>query len=195
MPDVVQPEGWALPRGYANGMAASPGRIVAVAGQIGVDREGNLVSRDFLKQFEQALDNVVTVVRTAGGTADHIISMTVYVLDRLQYLASTQELGVSWRLRAGHHFPAMTLVEVKGFVESHALVEIQALAVVPPRDPSEKTPPPRTPTGPLRTLTPPPPGGQTRSPTGPHRTLTPPPGQNRSPTGPHRTLTPPTGNR
>jgi enamine deaminase RidA (YjgF/YER057c/UK114 family) len=139
MPDVVQPDGWAFPRGYAYGMSSPPGKIVAIAGQIGVDREGHLVSRDFLKQFEQALDNVVTIIRTAGGRAEDIISMTVYVLDRLQYLASTQELGVAWRLRAGHHFPAMTLVEVKGFLEPHALVEIQALAVV---------------TGPTRTVTP-----------------------------------------
>jgi enamine deaminase RidA (YjgF/YER057c/UK114 family) len=132
MPDVVQPEGWTHPRGYANGMVAAAGKIVAIAGQTGVDRDGQLVSKDFLKQFEQALDNVVTVVRAAGGGAEDIISMTVYLIDRLQYLASTQELGVAWRLRAGHQFPAMTLVEVKGFVDAQALVEIQALAVLPP---------------------------------------------------------------
>jgi enamine deaminase RidA (YjgF/YER057c/UK114 family) len=111
-------------------MVAS-GRLLAVGGQIATDHHGHLVSKDFLKQFEQAMDNVIEVVRTAGGSAADIISMTVYVLDRLQYLASTQELGVAWRLRAGRHFPAMTLVEVKGMIDAGALVEIQALAVLP----------------------------------------------------------------
>ncbi|HET6282301.1 MAG TPA: RidA family protein [Polyangia bacterium] len=151
MPDVVQPEGWAFPKGYANGMVAIAGRIVAIAGQMGVDRDGQLVSKDFLKQFEQALDNVVTVVRVAGGSAEDIISMTVYVLDRLQYLASTQELGVAWRLRAGHHFPAMTLVEVRGLVDAQALVEIQALAVLPTAVPATTAPAPASPS---RTVTP-----------------------------------------
>jgi enamine deaminase RidA (YjgF/YER057c/UK114 family) len=138
-------------------MAVAPGRIVAIAGQIGADREGKLVSRDFLKQFEQALDNVVAVVRAAGGKAEDILSMTVYVIDRLQYLASMQELGVSWRLRVGHHFPAMTLVEVKGFVDADALVEIQALAVIAGEPATGVTKTGATPTpasGVVRTLTP-----------------------------------------
>jgi enamine deaminase RidA (YjgF/YER057c/UK114 family) len=131
MAEVIQPEGWPTPRGFANGMVAS-GRVLAVAGQLGVGRDGRLVSGDFVRQFEQALSNVVEVVATAGGTVEDIVSLTVYVVDRLQYLGSLQELGLSWRLRAGHHFPAMTLVEVKGLVEGEALVEIQALAVLDP---------------------------------------------------------------
>jgi enamine deaminase RidA (YjgF/YER057c/UK114 family) len=131
MAEVIQPEGWPSPRGFANGMAAS-GRVLAVAGQLGVARDGRLVSNDFVRQFDQALSNVVEVVAAAGGTVRDLISLTVYVVDRLQYLGSLHELGLSWRLRAGHHFPAMTLVEVKGLVDGNALVEIQALAVLSP---------------------------------------------------------------
>jgi enamine deaminase RidA (YjgF/YER057c/UK114 family) len=111
-------------------MVAS-GRVLAVAGQLGVDRVGRLVGADFPGQFEAALDNVVAVVQAADGDPRDIISMTLFVVDRAQYQAHRAELGQGWRLRLGQHYPAMTVVEVRGLLQDGALLEIAALAILP----------------------------------------------------------------
>jgi enamine deaminase RidA (YjgF/YER057c/UK114 family) len=129
MPEVIQPTGWPRPAGYAQGMLAR-GRLLAVAGQIGAGRDGALAP-GLVAQFDQALGNVAEVVSAAGGRIDDVVSMTVYVLDRAAYQTARPALGEVWRLRAGRHYPAMTLVEVKGLATEGALVELQALAVLP----------------------------------------------------------------
>lgn len=126
----VQPESWARPRGYSNGMMAS-GRILAVAGQVAWDEKGRIVSDTFAWQFEQALANVATVVRAAGGEPAHVISLTIYVTDKTEYVAALGGVGEAYRKVMGKHFPAMALVEVAGLLEPGAKVEIQALAVLP----------------------------------------------------------------
>jgi enamine deaminase RidA (YjgF/YER057c/UK114 family) len=106
------------------------GRVLAVAGQVGADRDGRL-AEGLVAQFEQALGNVVEVVGAAGGKVDDLVSMTIYVLDRAAYAAARPALGEVWRRRAGRHYPAIALVEVRGLVAEGALVELQALAVLP----------------------------------------------------------------
>lgn len=106
-------------------------RTLFVAGQVGWDREMRFVSDDFAEQFVQALDNVLAVVREAGGTPEHIGRMTIYVTDKARYLAAAKAIGVAWRERMGKHYPAMALVEVKALLEDRALVEIEATAVLP----------------------------------------------------------------
>ncbi len=130
MPTPVQPEGWLKPRGYVNGMRAR-GEIVAVAGQIGWTARGELVEGGFVAQFEQALRNVVEVVRAAGGAAEHLVALTIYVTDRGEYLRALGELGESYRRVMGRHYPTMALVMVAGLLEPAAKVEIQGLAVLP----------------------------------------------------------------
>lgn len=139
MAEAVQPAGWPAPTGYAHGVIAT-GRLLAISGQVGADPGGHLVSKDFVRQYEQALDNVLAVVHAAGGRATDVVSMTIYVEDKLQFLGSTQEVTAAWQARAGGHPPAMSLVEVKGLVTPGAVVEIQALAVLPP--PTAPPPPP-----------------------------------------------------
>lgn len=129
MPDVIQPAGWPPPSGYSHGMAAR-GRLLAIAGQIGCDVGGRLVGGEFADQFAAALDNVIRVVHTAGGSAQDIIAMTVFVRDRHQYRGARAALAVFWRQHMGAHYPAMTLVEVAALLDDQALVEIQALAVL-----------------------------------------------------------------
>jgi enamine deaminase RidA (YjgF/YER057c/UK114 family) len=129
MPEVIQPEGWPRPTGYAHGMMAA-GRVLAVAGQVGTAPDGALAP-GLVAQFDQALGNVGTVVGAAGGRIDDVVSMTVYVVDRSAYDAARDALGEVWRRRAGRHYPAMALVEVKGLATEGALVELQALAVLP----------------------------------------------------------------
>jgi enamine deaminase RidA (YjgF/YER057c/UK114 family) len=128
----VLPDGWPRPSGYANGMAGT-GEVLAVAGQIAWDEHRRIVSDDFVAQFRQALANVVAVVVAAGGIAEDIVSVTVYVVDKVEYTGSLGDVGRVWREVVGRHFPAMALVQVAGLVEDRAKVEIQALALLQPR--------------------------------------------------------------
>ena len=127
--EEIRVPGWPAPRGYANGRTGR-GRVVHVAGQIGWDEHGQLVSPEFAPQFVQALDNVVAVVRAAGGVPSDIATMTAFVTDVAAYRAAARELGWAWRGRLGRHFPAMTLVAVSALVEPGAVIEIQATAYV-----------------------------------------------------------------
>lgn len=127
---VLQPSGWAKPKGYANGVKAR-GTLVVTGGQIGWNADGVFEARDFLGQVRQALRNVVDVVREGGGGPEHIVRLTWYVLDIDAYRASLKELGPVYREVMGRNFPAMTLVQVAGLVEREALVEIEGTAVVP----------------------------------------------------------------
>jgi enamine deaminase RidA (YjgF/YER057c/UK114 family) len=130
MAERIQPDGWVEPRGYANGMRAR-GEIVAIAGQVGWSARGELVSDDFVAQFEQALANVVAVVRAAGGGPEHLVSLTIYVIDAADYAARRRALGERYRAVMGSHYPAMALVQVAALLEPGAKVEIQGLAVLP----------------------------------------------------------------
>jgi enamine deaminase RidA (YjgF/YER057c/UK114 family) len=127
--EVLQPPGWARPRGYANGVAAT-GRQVFVAGQIGWDAEQRIVSDDFALQTRQALLNIIDVLACAGAGPGHIVRLTWYVTSRDEYNAALAEIGVSYRELFGRNFPAMSVVVVAGLVEPRAKVEIEATAVI-----------------------------------------------------------------
>jgi enamine deaminase RidA (YjgF/YER057c/UK114 family) len=129
---VLQPPAWPRPRGYANGIAApAGGTLVFVAGQIGWDASGSFPSSDLVGQVRRALENVVAVLREAGGRPEHVVRMTWYVVDRAEYLARGAEIGEAYRAVMGRHFPAMSAVEVAALMEGEAKVEIEATAVVP----------------------------------------------------------------
>jgi len=127
--EVLQPPGWARPRGYANGIAAE-GRQVYVSGQIGWDAEQRFVGDDFGAQVRQALANVVAVLACGGAGPEHIVRMTWYVTSRDEYNAALAEIGASYRELIGRHYPAMSVVVVAGLLEPRAKVEIEATAVV-----------------------------------------------------------------
>ena len=126
----IEPEGWARPRGYANGVCAT-GTYLAVAGQIGWNERNEFVSDTFLAQAAQALKNVVAVVRAAGGEPENIVRLTWYVIDKYDYLGSARELGLAYREIMGAHYPAMTLIQAAALLEDRALVEIEATAILP----------------------------------------------------------------
>jgi enamine deaminase RidA (YjgF/YER057c/UK114 family) len=130
MHTILQPEGWAPPRGYSNGMAAS-GRIVFVSGQIGWNAQGVFDTDDLVAQLRQALENVVAVLATAGARPEHLTALTWYFTDKHEYLARQKEVGEAYRAVMGKHYPTMTAVEVSALMESRAKVEVQAIAVVP----------------------------------------------------------------
>jgi enamine deaminase RidA (YjgF/YER057c/UK114 family) len=131
-PLPIQPSGWPRPKGYANGMVVPAGsRLLAIAGQVAWDAREKIVSDDFVLQFEQALANVCRVVEAAGGRPEHLIRLTYYVTDKGEYARRTAEIGERYRKLLGRHFPASTLVEVKGLLEPGAKIEIEATAALP----------------------------------------------------------------
>jgi enamine deaminase RidA (YjgF/YER057c/UK114 family) len=134
MREILQPPGWAAPRGYANGIAASitpRGRLVFVAGQIGWDADGKFHSDELVAQTRQALRNVVAVLAEAGAGPEHVARMTWYVTDKRAYLAHGKALGEVYREIMGRNYPAMSAVEVSALIEDRARVEIEVTAVIP----------------------------------------------------------------
>lgn len=127
---VINPSHFPKPKGYANGVLAQ-GRVLYIAGQIGWDKDARIVSPDFATQFLQTLDNVIDVVRAAGGGTEHIVKLLAFVTDVEAYRAATTAIGEGWRGRMGKHYPAMSLVKVAGLLEPGALVEIEGVAVLP----------------------------------------------------------------
>ena len=126
----LQPPGWAPAKGYANGIAAR-GTQIFVGGQIGWNAQQQFESDDFILQTAQALRNVVAVLQAGGAGPEHMVRMTWYILDRLEYNARLKELGSVYREIIGRHFPAMTCVQVAALVETRAKVEIEVTAVLP----------------------------------------------------------------
>lgn len=130
---AVNPETLARPLGYSHGMRGR-GDVLFIAGQLGWDREGRFVSDDLVGQFAQALDNVLSVVREAGGAPESIGRLTLYVVDKAEYARQAKEIGAVYRERMGRHYPAMALLEVRSLLEARARIEIEATAILAPED-------------------------------------------------------------
>ncbi|RTL57806.1 MAG: 2-aminobenzoate-CoA ligase [Rhodocyclaceae bacterium] len=128
--EIIQPEHWARPRGFSNGIKAR-GSYVSIAGQVGWDAQRRFVSSNFTAQSKQALQNVVEVVRAAGGKPEHIVRLTWYVTDKREYLAQARELGLAYLEIMGRFYPPMSVVEIAELVEDAAKVEIEATAIIP----------------------------------------------------------------
>lgn len=132
---AVNPPSLVPPRGYAHGMLApAGGRPLWLAGQVAWDGQGRMVGEDFAMQFGQALSNLVEVVRTAGGSAEHVAQLTIFVVDRGEYLRALEAVGEAYRRVMGRHYPAMALVEVAALLDPGARVEIQGMAWLPPEE-------------------------------------------------------------
>jgi enamine deaminase RidA (YjgF/YER057c/UK114 family) len=128
--ETLQPMEWPRPKGYANGMAAH-GRMIFVSGQIGWNAQCQFVSDVLSDQVKQALANIVRVLQEAGANPSHVVRLTWFVLNRDAYVREAREIGAAYREVMGKHFPAMSVVEVRGLVEQRALVEIEATAMIP----------------------------------------------------------------
>jgi|SRR5689334_13949213 len=129
---LINPEALGAPRGYSNGLLAdSGGKLLFIAGQIAWDKDQQIVSDDFVEQFDKALENVLTVVRAAGGEAGNIARLVIYVTNKIEYRERTKEAGERYRKHLGKHFPAMVLVQVAGLLDDRAKVEIEGMAVIP----------------------------------------------------------------
>jgi enamine deaminase RidA (YjgF/YER057c/UK114 family) len=128
---ILQPPGWAKPRGYSNGIAATGGTTIYVAGQVGFNAQGIFEEKSFAGQFRQTLKNTLAVLAEAGGRPEHIVRMTWYVVDKQEYLAALKDVGAAYRELIGRHYPAMAVVQVGALMEDAARLEIETTAVVP----------------------------------------------------------------
>ena len=127
---MIEPAGWARPRGYSN-LVAATGRQLFLAGQIGWNERLEFTADDLVGQARQALQNVVTLLEAAGARPEHVVRLTWYITDRAAYLNAGPALGAAYREVMGKHFPAMSAVQVAAVIEARALVEIEATAVIP----------------------------------------------------------------
>lgn len=127
---LINPQSLGTPRGYSNGVLATRGRLLFVAGQVGWNAEQQLVSSSFSEQFGQALANMLDVVREAGGSPEDVTRLTIYVTSKREYQAELGRIGEQYRLLMGKHYPAMSLVEVQALLEPDAKLEIEATAVI-----------------------------------------------------------------
>ena len=123
------PPGWPRPKGYSNAISAR-GRMIVTAGVVGWDEQEHFTSNTLPGQFEQVLKNIVAILAEDGAGPEHLVRLTCYVTSIEAYLASLAEIGEAWKRTIGRHYPAMALVEVVRLVESQAMVEIEATAVV-----------------------------------------------------------------
>ncbi len=126
---TLQPPGWPRPRGYANGIAAAPGRMIFTGGVVGWDADEKFPD-GLAAQAAQAFANIVAILAEAGARPEHLVRLTWYVTSRADYLANGAAIGAAYRAAFGKVFPAMAVVEVSALIEAAAVIEIEATAVI-----------------------------------------------------------------
>jgi enamine deaminase RidA (YjgF/YER057c/UK114 family) len=131
--NVLLPEGWAPPIGYANGIEVDAGRIVFIAGQVGWNAQQVFESEEIAPQFEQALKNLLAVLAVAGGKPENVCRITAFCCDKPAYLAARRELGAIWRRTMGTHYPVMSMIFVADLLDNPGKIELEATAVLPRR--------------------------------------------------------------
>ena len=126
----INPAELGRPFGFSHAVAVTAGRMIFLAGQIGLGRDGKLVGGGVVAQFEQALANLLIALAAAGGHPGDLVSLTIYIVDLEDYQAHAKEIGAVWRRLAGAEYPATAGVGVARLWEPDALVEIQGIAAV-----------------------------------------------------------------
>ena len=128
---AVNPPTLAKPAGYSHGFEVQGGKTLYMAGQVATDKAGAVVGKgDLVAQFRQVCENLKALVVARGGQMNDIVKLTMYVLSKADYKAKAKDIGLVYREYFGRHFPAMTLVEVKGLYDDDCAIEIEGVAVV-----------------------------------------------------------------
>ncbi|WP_166351755.1 RidA family protein [Phytoactinopolyspora limicola] len=129
--EIIRPPDLATPSGFAHAVVSTGGRTVWLAGQTALDAEGSIVAAgDVVTQMDQALGNLLTALDAAGGRPEHLVSMTIYIVDVEDYQSRAREIGAVWRRRIGAHYPAMAGIGVARLWDADALVEVAGVAVI-----------------------------------------------------------------
>ena len=126
----LQPPGWPRAKGYSNGIVAK-GQTIYVGGMVGWNEKELFETDDFAGQFRQVLLNIVAVLNEAGAKPEHIVRLTWFIGDKREYLSALKEIGQAYRDIIGRHYPVMAVLQVSGFIEDGAKLEIEATAVIP----------------------------------------------------------------
>jgi enamine deaminase RidA (YjgF/YER057c/UK114 family) len=129
----VNPPALVKPSGYSHAVEARAGRLLFLAGQVAFDRDGRVVGQgDLVAQFRQVCENLKAVLAAQGGSLQDVVKLTIFVLDKAQYKAHGKAIGQVYREYFGRHYPAMTLVEVKGLYDADqgCLLEIEGIAAL-----------------------------------------------------------------
>ena len=128
---TINPDSLGAPKGYSNGLLFdSGGKMLFIAGQVAWDQNQKIVNVDFVEQFDRALANLMSVVVAAGGSAENVARLVIYVTTKTEYVAALRGVGERYRKHMGKHFPAMVLVEVKSLLDDEAKVEIEGIAIL-----------------------------------------------------------------
>jgi enamine deaminase RidA (YjgF/YER057c/UK114 family) len=127
----INPAELARPAGFSHAVVTGPGRTVFLAGQTSMDGEGRIVGEGVVAQFEQALGNLLTALRAAGGEPAHLLTLTVYAVDLADYKAHAREIGGVWRRLVGTDYPAMAGIGIARLWDDEALVEVHGIAALP----------------------------------------------------------------
>ena len=128
---AVNPPTLAKPVGYSHGFEVQGGKTLYLAGQVATDKAGTVVGKgDLVAQFRQVCENLKALLLARGGQMNDIVKLTMYVLSKADYKAKAKDIGLVYREYFGRHFPAMTLVEVKGLYDDDCAIEIEGVAVV-----------------------------------------------------------------
>ena len=126
---IIHPEGWKATKGYANGILSNNGQLF-IGGQIGWTRDQIFENKTFIGQMEQTLNNIVAIVKAAGGEVKNIVRLTWYIKDKREYLNNQKLVGEVYQKIIGKHYPAMSMVVVRDLIEDEALLEIEATALI-----------------------------------------------------------------
>lgn len=130
--EIVNPPVLGHPSGFSHAVITDGGRVVWLAGQTALDAEGRITAPgEIVAQYDRALANLLTVLAAAGGSPEHLVAVTTYIVDVPDYRAHGRAIGEIWRRRVGQHYPAMAAVGVSRLWDDDALVEVQGVAVVP----------------------------------------------------------------
>ena len=123
----INPETMSKPPGYTHVVeATTPGRLVYIAGQLGIDREGKVVG-DFRKQAVQTFENLKNALAAVGGSFAEVVKLNNYLLD-MSDLPVFREVRDSY-LGQGNR-PASTTIAIAGLAREGALLEVEAVAVL-----------------------------------------------------------------
>jgi enamine deaminase RidA (YjgF/YER057c/UK114 family) len=125
----INPPELGKPSGFSHAVVAE-GRVVFLAGQTALDASNKIAGDGVVAQFERALGNLLASLRAAGGSPADLCSVTIYIVDMVDYQAHAREIGAVWRRLAGTEYPAMAGIGVSRLWDEEALVEVQGFAVL-----------------------------------------------------------------
>jgi enamine deaminase RidA (YjgF/YER057c/UK114 family) len=129
----LNPASIGKPGGYTHVVeAAAPGRIVYISGQLGLDLDNRLVGApgDFRSQAEQTFANLKNALDAVGARFEHVVKLNNYLTD-ISHLAAFREVRERYVDVATP--PASTTIAISALARPGALIEVEAVAVVPHR--------------------------------------------------------------